>query len=84
MNSFDFNNCRFFLEEIIKNNPENKEYISAYIKLIEKKSDFDASFFKADADMRNEWEKNQTERIKAEADVRKKIIEKDQSTISRI
>ncbi len=82
MNSWDFNNCRIFLEDMIRNNIDNKELISAYSKLIEKKSDFDVSFFKADADMRNEWEKNQTERIKAEADVRKKSIEKGQLGIT--
>lgn len=76
MNQWDFNNCRLFLEEMIRANPENKDLIGAYQKLIEKKADFDISFLKADADVRSEWEKNQTERMKAEADVRKKSIEK--------
>ncbi|PKM42408.1 MAG: hypothetical protein CVV05_18490 [Gammaproteobacteria bacterium HGW-Gammaproteobacteria-1] len=76
MNQWDFNNCRLFLEEMIRANPENRDLIGAYQKLIEKKADFEISFLKADADLRSEWEKNQTERMKAEADVRKKSIEK--------
>jgi len=76
MNQWDFNNCRLFLEEMIRANPENRDLIGAYQRLIEKKADFEISFLKADADLRSEWEKNQTERMKAEADVRKKSIEK--------
>lgn len=76
MNQWDFNNCRLFLEEMIRANPENKDLISAYQKLIEKKADFEIAFLKADTGLRSEWEKNQTERMKAEADVRKKSIEK--------
>lgn len=76
MNQWDFNNCRIFLEDMIRANPENKDLISAYQRLIEKKADFELSYLKADADLRADWEKNQTERMKADADVRKKSIEK--------
>jgi hypothetical protein len=76
MNQWDFNNCRLFLEQMIRNHPENKEMILAYQKLIEKKVDFEISFLKTDADFRGEWEKNQTERMKADAEVRMKSIEK--------
>ncbi len=75
MNNYDFNKCRNFLEDMISNHPENVEFIKAYIRLIEKKTDFDISYFQGDEELRKDWEKNQTERIKTEADIKKKEIE---------
>ena len=51
MNNIDFLYCREFLENMIGGNPDNKELISAYIKLIEKKTEFDISFFQGDAEL---------------------------------
>lgn len=76
MNDFNFNNCRNFLERMIQSNPDNTELVKAYVKLIEKKSEVDIQFLKSDADVRNEWEKNLTDRIKAQTEVQKKSIEK--------
>jgi len=63
MNSIDFHYCRNFLESMIYNNPDNKELLSTYQKLIEKKSEFDTAYFKVDAEIRNSWEQQQTERM---------------------
>lgn len=76
MNDFNFNNCRNFLERMIESNPDNAEIVKAYVKLIEKKAEVDIQFLKGDADVRKEWEKNQTDRIKAQTEVQKKSIEK--------
>lgn len=37
MHSFDFDKSRSFLEYMIEKNPENKELIQAYVKLVEKR-----------------------------------------------
>lgn len=76
MNDFNFNNCRNFLERMIEANPDNAELVKAYVKLIEKKAEVDIQFLKGDIDIRKEWEKNQTDRIKAQSEVQKKSIEK--------
>jgi molecular chaperone DnaK (HSP70) len=76
MNDFDFNKSRLFLETMIEKTPENKDLIQAYVKLIEKKTEFDIAFFNGDTELRKDWEKNQTERIKADSEVAKKSIEK--------
>jgi hypothetical protein len=76
MNNVDFQNCRLFLEAQIEKNPENHELIKAYVRLIEKKTEFDISWFKGDEELRKDFEKNQTERIKAQSEVTKKSIEK--------
>ncbi len=76
MNNIDFNNCRVFLERMIQEHPENKDFLQAYVKLIEKKTEFDISFFQGDAELRKDWEKNQTERIKADSEVAKTSIER--------
>ncbi|MFI3219110.1 MAG: hypothetical protein QX189_08315 [Methylococcales bacterium] len=75
MNNYDFDKCREFLEDMISKHPENVELIKAYCKLIEKKTDFDISSFQGNDELRKDWEKNQTERIKTEADIIKKEIE---------
>lgn len=79
INQWDFNNCRLFIEEMIRNNSENKELISVYQKLIEKKADCDIAWLKSDADVRAEFEKNQTERMKADTELRKVSIENSKS-----
>ena len=76
MNDWIFNECRNFLESMINKEPENKELIQAYIKLIEKKTESDIAYFKIHAEVKKDWEKNQTERIKANTEVTKKLIEK--------
>ena len=76
MNNIDFDKCRYFLENMIEKNPESKDLIQAYVKLIEAKSRFDIDYFKGDAELKKDWEKNQTERIKVDSEVRKKYIEK--------
>lgn len=81
MNNCDFDKSRNFLEYMIEKNPENKELIQAYVKLIEKKTEFDIAYFKGDAELRKDWEKNQTERIKADTEVTKKSIEKGTSVV---
>ncbi|MEG9304503.1 hypothetical protein [Psychrobacter celer] len=48
MHNDNFNRCANFLEQLIMNNPENKEALSAYTKLLEYKSKFDAEVYKAD------------------------------------
>ncbi|ENO84290.1 hypothetical protein [Thauera linaloolentis] len=75
MNNFDFEKSRNFLEFMIEKNPDNKELIQAYVSLIEKKTDFDIEYIKGDADLRKDFEKNQTERFKADAEITKKSIE---------
>ncbi len=77
MNYIDFNNCRIFLEKMIEQKPDNSELIQAYVKLIEKKAEFDISWLKTDEELRKDFEKNQTERIKAQTEVTKTSIEKN-------
>ncbi len=47
MNDECFNKCRVFLEGQIDKNPENKELVCAYVKLIEVKSTHDRETQKA-------------------------------------
>lgn len=75
MNNYDFSQCRFFLEDMLAKYPDNKELVSAYIKLIEKKTEFDIELWKNDAELRKDYEKNQTERFKADTEITKKSIE---------
>jgi hypothetical protein len=76
VNYIDFQACRLFLESQIEKSPDNIELIKAYVRLIEKKTEFDISWFKGDEELRKDFEKNQTERIKAQSEVTKKSIEK--------
>jgi hypothetical protein len=75
MNDWNFNQCRSFLENMIANNIENpeitKELLVTYRTLLEKKSEVDIQFMQSDESVRKEWEKNQTERIKAQVDMSK-------------
>lgn len=64
MNSWDFNNCRAFLEFMIQENPENAELVKAHVKLIEKKTDFDIAVSSHNADVQKNWENSQQEQSK--------------------
>ena len=77
MNYIDFNSCRIFLEKMIEQKPDSSELIQAYVKLIEKKAEFDISWLKTDEELRKDFEKNQTERIKAQTEITKTSIEKN-------
>ncbi|HFS68210.1 MAG TPA: hypothetical protein ENK91_10990 [Bacteroidetes bacterium] len=62
---------------MIEQKPDNSDLIQAYIKLIEKKAEFDISWLKTDEELRKDFEKNQTERIKAQTEITKTSIEKN-------
>lgn len=47
MKSEDFDNCRSFLEEQIKENKDNLELVKVYLRLIELKSEYDKETDKA-------------------------------------
>ncbi|MEC8328717.1 MAG: hypothetical protein VX100_21910 [Pseudomonadota bacterium] len=64
MNSWDFNNCRTFLEFMIQEKPENQELVKAYVKLIEKKTEFDIAASSHNADVQKNWENSQKEQSK--------------------
>jgi len=79
MNDWDFNQSRLFLENMIANHMENteviKELLQTYRNLLDNKAQVDMQFMKSDESTRTEWEKNQTERIKAQADITKTSLE---------
>ncbi len=64
LNSWDFNNCRTFLECMIREKPDNAELVKAYIKLIEKKTKFDIACSSHNADVQKNWENSQKEQSK--------------------
>jgi molecular chaperone DnaK (HSP70) len=78
MNGWDFNNCRAFLEYMIQENTENSELIKAYVRLIEKKSEFDIAVSSHNADIQKNWENSQKEQTKnwqdTQAEVTKESI----------
>ena len=76
MHNHDFIKCLEFLETMIEKHPENAEFIKAYTKLIEKRIDLEITYLKGDEELRKDWEKNQTERIKSDDAIRKTSIEK--------
>lgn len=84
MNNYDFNVCREFLQSAIVANPDNAEFVKAYVKLIEKKTEFDIAFYNGGKELQKDWEKNQTDRIKAQTEVQKKSIEKNGTVFSPI
>jgi len=59
MNSWDFNNCRAFLEFMIQQQPQSTDLIRAYEKLIEKKTEFDIAASGHNADVQKNWENSQ-------------------------
>jgi len=79
MNNWGFNQSRLFLENMIANNMENheiiKELLETYRNLLDNKAKVDMQLMKSDETTRTEWEKNQTERMKAQADVTKTSLE---------
>ena len=64
MNSWDFNNCRAFLEHMIQEKPDNAELVKAYVKLIKKKTEFDIACSSHNADVQKNWENSQKEQSK--------------------
>lgn len=79
MNNFDFTESRLFIQKMIENNLEKPEVLEklleTYNVLIEKKSDTDIQYLKSDESLRKEWDKNDTERFKANTEYNKKLIE---------
>ena len=79
MNDWNFTQSRLFLEQIIATKIEDpeiiKELLETYRNLLDNKTKVDIQFMKSDEITRKEWEKNQTERIKAQAEITKKSIE---------
>ena len=73
MNNFDFTESRLFIQKMIENNLE--KLLETYNVLIEKKSDTDIQYLKSDESLRKEWDKNDTERFKANTEYNKKLIE---------
>ena len=49
---------------MIQEQPENQELVKAYIKLIEKKTEFDIAVSSHDADVQKNWENSQKEQSK--------------------
>ena len=80
MNGWDFNSCRAFLEYMINERPDNQELVKAYIKLIEKKTEFDIAVSSHNAEVQKNWENSQKEMTKnwqsTQADVTKESIKK--------
>jgi hypothetical protein len=76
MNDYTFYNCRVFLEAMIQNHPDNNELIQAYVKLIEKKTEFDIAYFSQDAEIRKNWDNNQMEMNKAWQNGQTEIVKK--------
>ena len=80
MNNWDFNNCRGFLEHMINERPDNNELIKAYVKLIEKKTEFDIAVSSHNAEVQKNWENSQKEMTKnwqsTQAEVTKESIKK--------
>lgn len=75
MNDCNFNQSRLFLENMIANHMEHteviKELLQTYRNLLDNKTQVDMQFMKSDESTRTEWEKNQTERLKTQADITK-------------
>ncbi|WP_413793965.1 MULTISPECIES: hypothetical protein [unclassified Pseudomonas] len=76
MRNRDVIKCLDFLESMIEKHPENAEMIKAYTRIIEKSIDLEVTYLKGDEELRKDWERNQTERIKSEDALRKASIEK--------
>jgi len=80
MNGYDFNNCKAFLEYMLQQNPESSDFIKAYEKLIEKKTEFDIAVSSHNTEVQKNWENSQQEITKnwqtTQADVTKASIEK--------
>ena len=75
MNFFD---SQIFLEEMITENKNNielvKELLIVYKELISKQADIQVQLLKSDAETRKEFDKNLTERYKADTDYDKALV----------
>lgn len=80
MNGWDFNNCRAFLERMIHENPDNAELVKAYVKLVEKKTEYDVAVSSHNSEVQKNWENSQKEITKnwqsTQAEVTKESIKK--------
>lgn len=80
MNGWDFNHSRAFLETMIAEHPENGEMIKAYIRLIEKKTEYDVAVSAHNAENQRNWENSQKEITKnwhsSQAEIAKESIKK--------
>ncbi|HEQ3590681.1 TPA: hypothetical protein VGT17_005444 [Vibrio harveyi] len=65
-----------FLEKLIEENPENTGLIQAYVKLVEKVAEIQLQFFKGKESVDNEANRQRSERVRIDADVKKTSIEK--------
>lgn len=78
MNSWDFSSCRTFLEQMINERPDNQELIKAYVRLIERKADFDIAASSHNSEVQKNWENSQKEMTKnwqtTQADITKESI----------
>jgi len=81
MNNYDFTESRLFLQKMIEDSKDNdkslEKLLDTYKILIEKKAEFDISWLKTDEELRKDFEKNQTERIKAQTEVTKTSIQQN-------
>ena len=74
----NFFNSQIFLEDMIVNNKDNiewvKELLIVYKDLISKQADIQVQLLKSDAEKRKEFDKNLTERYKADTDYDKALV----------
>jgi hypothetical protein len=61
MNTWDFNNCKSFLEYMIQEKENNSDLIKAYEKLIEEKTKYDIAISSHNAEVQKNWENSQKE-----------------------
>lgn len=71
--------CLNFMGSMIGKHPDNAELIKAYTRIVEKWIDLEITYLKGDEELRKDWEKNMTERIKSDDAVRKTSIERNAS-----
>jgi len=61
MNTWDFNNCKSFLEYMIQEKENNSDLIKAYEKLIEETTKYDIAISSHNAEVQKNWENSQKE-----------------------
>jgi hypothetical protein len=61
MNTWDFNNCKSFLEYTIQEKEDNTDLIKAYEKLIEEKTKYDIAISSQNVEVQKNWENSQKE-----------------------
>ncbi|PKG38969.1 hypothetical protein [Psychromonas sp. Urea-02u-13] len=74
MHDENFIDCREFLERMIESHPDNNEFIKAYIKLFEKKTEYDIAIDTNNLELDKVSEESKTERLKSENEVEKSHI----------